>query len=110
MFWDTVKTMENKNTPSQLPTALWLDKTIPTVKNPIVKISISILLWLAMCSIWLPIQPYTLPVYVNDVALSTGISQIHLYADETTIYIWSCIGHCAPKEPSNMHSGDLSCF
>ena len=53
MFWDTVKSMENKSTSSQLPTALRLGNTVTTDKSMIISISIS--QWL-MPSSWL-LQP-----------------------------------------------------
>jgi hypothetical protein len=37
MFWDTVKSMENKSTSSQLPTALRLGNTVTTDKSMIIK-------------------------------------------------------------------------
>ena len=37
IFWDTVKSMENKSTSSQLPTALGLGNTVTTDKSTIVK-------------------------------------------------------------------------
>jgi hypothetical protein len=36
-FWDTVKSMENKSTSSQLPTALRLGNTVTTDKSTIIK-------------------------------------------------------------------------
>jgi hypothetical protein len=36
-FWDTVKSMENKSTPSQLPTALRLGNTVTTDKSMIIE-------------------------------------------------------------------------
>ncbi|XP_055747292.1 uncharacterized protein LOC129829557 [Salvelinus fontinalis] len=41
-FWDTVRSMENKRTSSQLPTAWRLGNTVTTYKSIIIKISISI--------------------------------------------------------------------
>ena len=38
-------------------------------------------------------------VYINDVALAAGDSLIHLYADDTTVYIWPFFGHYANKPP-----------
>jgi hypothetical protein len=35
-FWDTVKSMENKSTSSQLPTALRLGNTVTTDKSTII--------------------------------------------------------------------------
>jgi hypothetical protein len=37
MFWDTVKSMENKSTSNQLPTALRLGNTVPTDKSTIIE-------------------------------------------------------------------------
>ena len=36
MFWDTVKSMENKSTSSQLPTALRIGNTVTTDKSTII--------------------------------------------------------------------------
>ena len=36
-FWDTVKSMENKNTSSQLPTALKIGNTVTTDKSTIIE-------------------------------------------------------------------------
>ena len=58
-FCDSVKSLENKCTSSQLPTALRLGNTVTTDKSMKLRISLSIFQWLAMLSTWLPLHRST---------------------------------------------------